>query len=100
MGFETTMKFIKQENCYDIIYKSTEKIMFAYSHFSTYVKAAKDGVDEDSLQKLKTNFMSYCEDLNCDLSLYSLLKTLDGRFVPTGGCDVLTLLYTSGEIDP
>ena len=44
--------------------------------------------------------MDYCGNMNCDMALYSLLKTLDGRYLPTGGCDMIQLVYSSGEIDP
>jgi len=40
------------------------------------------------------SFMSYCENMTCDLSLYKLLSVLDGSNTL---CDLPTLLYNYGE---
>jgi hypothetical protein len=64
--------------------------MFAYDYFVSYLKSGDEFY--------KRNFMEYCENMKCDISLFSLLKTLDGTSHTTGGCDIVSMLYNYGEI--
>lgn len=70
--------------------------MLAYEYFELYGSSVTEKQPEAMIDRLRQNFMQLCGDMRCDLSLYTLLNSMD---TGEGSCDLVKLIYESGSFN-